>query len=41
VYPNSDAWGADGFTVTDCNKAWDKFFEMSLEEPARTRKEVN
>ena len=32
VYPNSDAWGADGFTVTDCDKAWDKFFEISLEE---------
>jgi hypothetical protein len=36
VYPNSDAWGVDGFTVTDRNKAWDKFFEIS----ARKRKEV-
>ena len=41
VYPNSDAWGVDGFTVTDRNKAWDQFFEMSLEEPARIEKEVN
>jgi hypothetical protein len=41
VYPNSDAWGVDGFTVTDRNKALDKFFEISLEEPAMKRKEVN
>jgi len=33
VYPSSEAWGVDGFTVTDRNKAWDKFFEISLEEP--------
>jgi hypothetical protein len=41
VYPNSNAWGADGFTFTDRCKAWDKFFEISLDEPARTEKEVN
>jgi hypothetical protein len=41
VYPNSGAWGVDGFTFTNRNRAWDKFFEMSLEEPARRRKEVN
>jgi hypothetical protein len=41
VYPNSEAWGADGFTFPDRNKAWGKFFEISLEEPARNRKEVN
>ena len=41
VYPNSDAWGVDGFTFTDRNKAWDKFFEISPEEPARKRREVN
>ena len=41
VHPNSEAWGVDGFTVTDKNKAWDKFFEISLEEPARTGREVN
>jgi hypothetical protein len=35
IYPNSGAWGVDGFTFTDRNKAWDKFFEISLEEPAR------
>jgi hypothetical protein len=35
LYPNSDAWGVDGFTFADRNKAWDKFFELSLEEPAR------
>jgi hypothetical protein len=41
VYPNSDAWGVDGFTFTDRNKAWNKFSEISLEEPAKTGKEVN
>jgi len=41
VYPNTAAWGIDGFTFTDRNKAWDKFFEISLEEPAMKRKEVN
>jgi hypothetical protein len=40
VYPPSETWGVDGFTVTDRNKAWAKFFEISLEEPARKRKEV-
>jgi hypothetical protein len=34
VYPASELWGVDGFTVTDRNKAWDKFFEILLEEPA-------
>jgi hypothetical protein len=28
VYPNSDAWGADGFTFTNRNKAWAKFLEI-------------
>lgn len=41
VYPASELWGVDGFTFTERNKAWDKFFEISLEEPARTGKEVN
>jgi hypothetical protein len=40
VYPTSKLWGANGFTVTDRNKAWDKFFETSLEEPAMRRREV-
>ena len=40
VYPNSEAWGVDGFTFTDWNKARAKFFEMSLEEPATGGKEV-
>lgn len=40
VYPASELRGVDGFTVTDRNKAWDKFFEISLEEPARKRREV-
>lgn len=40
VYPASKLWGADGFTFTNRNKAWDKFFEMSLEQPERTGKEV-
>ena len=34
VYPASELWGVDGFTLTDRNKAWDKFFEISLQEPA-------
>ena len=41
VYPNSEAWGVDGFTFTNRNKAWDKFFEMSLEEPAKKGREVS
>jgi len=41
VYPASELWGADGFTFADRNKAFDKFFEISLGEPARTEKEVN
>ena len=41
VYAASELWGVDGFTFTDCNKAWTKFFEISLEEPARTGREVN
>ena len=41
IYPKSDAWGVDGFAFTDRDKAWAKFFEISLEEPARTGKEVN
>jgi hypothetical protein len=40
VYPPSELWGVDGFTFTDRNKAWAKFFEISLEEPARTGREV-
>jgi hypothetical protein len=40
VYPASKLWGVDGFTLTDRNKALDKFFEISLEEPANRRKEV-
>ena len=35
VYPNSEAWGVDGFTFTNRNKAWAKFSEISLEEPAK------
>ena len=41
VYPNSDAWGVDGFTFTDRNKAFEKFFEISLGEPAIKGREVN
>jgi hypothetical protein len=40
IYPNSEAWGVDGFTFTNRNKAWAKFFQMSLGQPARTGKEV-
>ena len=35
VYPASKLWGVDGFTFTNRNKAWAKFFEISLEEPAK------
>jgi hypothetical protein len=41
IYPNLEAWGVDGFTFTNRNKAWARFFEISLEEPAKERKEVN
>ena len=41
VYPASELWGRDGFTFTDRTKAWVNFFEMSLEKPERTGKEVN
>jgi hypothetical protein len=43
VYPASEVWGVDGFTFTNRDKAWAKFFEILLEEPARRRrrKEVN
>jgi hypothetical protein len=33
VYPASELWGVDGFTVTDRNKAWAKFFEISRSQP--------
>jgi hypothetical protein len=41
VYPPSKLWGTDGFTFTNSNKAWAKFFEISVGEPARTGREVN
>ena len=41
VYPRPELWGAEGFTFTERNKAWDKFFEISLEEPAKKGSEVN
>jgi hypothetical protein len=41
IYPNSAAWGVDGFTFTNRNKAWAKFSEISLEEPARRGREMN
>ena len=40
VYPASEAWGVDGFTFTDRNKAWAKFSEISLQEAARRGREV-
>jgi len=40
VYPASELWGVHGFTFPDLNRAWDKFFEISLKEPAMKRKEV-
>jgi hypothetical protein len=41
VYAPSKLWGVDGFTFTNRNTARDKFFEISLEEPARKGREVN
>ena len=41
VYPRSELWGVDGFTFTNRNEAFAKLSEISLEEPARKRKEVN
>jgi hypothetical protein len=35
VYPNSEAWGVDGFTFTDRNKAWHKISKMSLQNQHR------
>ena len=29
VYPNSDAWGVDGFTLTDKNAAFAKLREVA------------
>ena len=40
IYPNSEAWGVDGFTFANRNKAWPRFLRLSLEEPARTGREV-
>ena len=39
VHPASKLWGVDGFTLTDRNKAWAKFSEISLEETARRGRE--
>jgi len=38
IYPNSEASGFASFTFINWNKAWAKFFEISLEEPAKTRR---
>jgi hypothetical protein len=40
VYPRSEAWGMDGFTFDNRDKAWAKFLRLSLEEPAKTGREV-
>jgi hypothetical protein len=34
VYPRSELWGVDGFTLSNRDKAWAKFSEISLGEPA-------
>jgi len=39
VYPNSDAWGVDGFTFTNGNNAWAKFFEI-VGRTSKEREEV-
>ena len=41
VYPRSELWGVDGFTFTNRDKAWVKFSEISLAQPAKTGREVN
>lgn len=39
IYPNSEAWGVDGFTFTNRNKAWAKLFEISLKnQPGEERR---
>jgi hypothetical protein len=40
VYPVSEIRGVDSLMFIDRNKAWAKFLEFSLEEPAMKRKEV-
>jgi hypothetical protein len=40
VYPASELFGVDGFTFSNRSKAWAKFSEISLEEPAKTGREV-
>jgi hypothetical protein len=40
VYPRSEAWGMDGFTFDNRDKAWAKFLRLSLVEPAKTGREV-
>ena len=35
VYPRSEAWGTDGFTLTDKDAAFKKFQQMSPAEPAK------
>jgi hypothetical protein len=36
VYPRSEAWGTDGFTLTDKDAAFNKFRQMSPVGPAPT-----
>jgi len=38
VYLRSELWGTNGFTFTNRDKAFAKFSEISLEEPARTER---
>jgi hypothetical protein len=28
IYPNGEAWGVDGFTITDRDRAWAKFLKF-------------
>jgi len=41
VYPRSELWGVDGFTFTNRDKAFAKFSQISLTQPAKTGREVN
>ena len=38
VYPTGGAWDVDGFTFTDRNKAWDKFFGIFAGRSSKKKK---
>ena len=38
VYPNSEAWGVDGWTFTDKDRAFAKFREMIAQAPLKQKR---